>query len=402
MPLRHGPFLLMLALHCCLGQTNRAVATGTTVEARFLLVPGEYVVGVPVYVEFVLRNVSSVPLQIAASEEQGGHFAFKATDAEGNDVPAPTFESSDVGMVSPEPRVVIQPNHELRIRELVNRFVNFGKPGKYFLRCYARINLLGAGLQHGGPVPPYVQSEETLDIEIKPFEEAKVRTVAAKLFRSTESADDVAAARAADALGYVSPDIALPLLANTMQHRVSAVRLAALRAAMRCDGNQAVACLTRALGDEDPYIRSTAARALGKIAVGSPEAAEAVSVLLVDKEWGVRWAAVQALDSIGDKKALRGLRPLLRDPESWVREAARTALSRHGELGESPANKTRARTPGTPNWGHGGQGPWWQPTMPFVIVGAVIVSGLLLMVIKRRRGTQKSRDAQGTFPDRRS
>ena len=89
--------------------------------------------------------------------------------------------------------------------------------------------------------------------------------------------------------------------------------------------------LINALEDPIPFVRFGAAVGLGFL--GCPEAVDPIIThALFDEDRGVRWRAVEALGSIGDRRAVR---PLLRiieneheDPDA--REAAFAALNKIG------------------------------------------------------------------------
>jgi HEAT repeat protein len=141
---------------------------------------------------------------------------------------------------------------------------------------------------------------------------------------------------------------------------VAALSLAALVSVLGCGGNEKIAY--RELLDEDPQIRSDAARRLGQarsvaaldslIAVvddpsemvrveailalgeiGDPRAVPAVVSRADDQLNTVKFAVCQALEKIGDPSAIETLERLLHDPNDKIRNGAAVAL---GQI-EDPA-----------------------------------------------------------------
>jgi len=387
---RHCAWHVALGIVLCHALLTSAGTSGLArVEARFRMVADEYVLGEPMYVELLVHNGGEEVLELPVAEHGGGSFMFSATGADGKRVPEHVRESVGIGMRTRTPVLKVLPNAEAKLRAVLGKRLQIRKPGNYSLWCGAWIGLAAEPdvANDGSPGRGFV-AEARLALRVKPFEAAKVRSLAMDLVRLLDSSDHNVAAQAAEALGCVHPTIALPLLARAVHHSDYTVRREAVMALARSDGEGSVAGLLAALSAEDSLIKSTAARALGRTAVGDKGAASAVSKLLVDEYWGVRWAAVQALDSIGDREALLGLRPLLRDTNDWVRDAAYAALARHGELGEvSPKAKTatfsRAADQGERE---AEKSPWQVPW--YVIAGIVVLSGLALLAIVRARRHQ--------------
>lgn len=69
------------------------------------------------------------------------------------------------------------------------------------------------------------------------------------------------------------------------------------------DAAVAVPALVGALGDEDPFVRRDAARALGKFGTAAKDAVPSLVSRLNDREPGVRKAAAQALQQIAPAPA---------------------------------------------------------------------------------------------------
>ncbi len=93
----------------------------------------------------------------------------------------------------------------------------------------------------------------------------------------------------------------------------------------------AIPPLIRLLDAADPHVRSTAARALGRL--GASEALIRLrEIALEDEEAFVRAWAIDALGHLGDARAVDFLLPLLRDDSARVRGATALALGQLGDL----------------------------------------------------------------------
>ncbi len=78
--------------------------------------------------------------------------------------------------------------------------------------------------------------------------------------------------------------------------------------------------------DQDPFLRQSAAEALGQL--GDARAVAPLLLLLKDTASDVRRSAAEALGQLGDARAVDPILPLLRDPASEVRRRAIEALGR--------------------------------------------------------------------------
>ncbi len=95
-------------------------------------------------------------------------------------------------------------------------------------------------------------------------------------------------------------------------------------------GIDEVSVLIHFLKDEDWYVRSNAAEALGEI--GDARAVEPlIQALLGDESEGVRGEAAGALGHIGDARAVEPLIQALKDEDWWVRKEAAWALGKIGD-----------------------------------------------------------------------
>jgi energy-coupling factor transporter ATP-binding protein EcfA2 len=88
----------------------------------------------------------------------------------------------------------------------------------------------------------------------------------------------------------------------------------------------------RALKDEDPWVRSRAAVALGRLGATDPQTLETLREALKDEDPGVRSRAAVALGRLGatDPQTLETLREALKDEDPGVRGSAAEALGRLG------------------------------------------------------------------------
>ncbi len=90
-------------------------------------------------------------------------------------------------------------------------------------------------------------------------------------------------------------------------------------------GKQAVDFLIPLLKDPDDEVRWEAAKALGEIA--DPRAAYGLADILLDHNFGIRWAAAEGLIAIGRDSLIPVLQKLTERPESaWLRRSAHHVL----------------------------------------------------------------------------
>ena len=96
---------------------------------------------------------------------------------------------------------------------------------------------------------------------------------------------------------------------------------------------RAVEPLIRALRDNDWYVRSGVAEALGEMR--DPRVVEPLTGALKDESWYVKLAAADALGRVGDARAVDGLVQTLKDGDEKVKEFARKALAKISARGSS-------------------------------------------------------------------
>ncbi len=107
------------------------------------------------------------------------------------------------------------------------------------------------------------------------------------------------------------------------------VRASAARALGEIGDPQSVQPLIKALSDRNSGVRGLAATALGRI--GDPQAVQPLIRALEDNIDGVRLSAAEALGKIGDPQAVQSLTKALEDENESVRRYAAGALRRIGD-----------------------------------------------------------------------
>lgn len=131
---------------------------------------------------------------------------------------------------------------------------------------------------------------------------------------------------AESALGHLGQAAVAPLSVALTNETYDARRLAAgalLEIGPPAGG--AVPVLLKRLDDDYIGIRATAARALGRIGVVTPEVVRALVIKTGDPATEVRWPALMTLEDFG-ARALPALERLLDDPEADLRSGAARAL----------------------------------------------------------------------------
>lgn len=128
-------------------------------------------------------------------------------------------------------------------------------------------------------------------------------------------------------------DRAIPLLQKALTDSAWSVRAQAVDALASQPPDAAGASLgslASALRDPFPYVRTAAARGLGRLQSRPtpPSTIQALTEALTDRAGPVRAAAAEALGQLGDASAVPALRALRSDQEILVREAAAAAIAR--------------------------------------------------------------------------
>lgn len=154
--------------------------------------------------------------------------------------------------------------------------------------------------------------------------------------------------RALEALGDLEAGAGVPALGRALRDDDPGVRETAAAALGRTWDAGAVDPLARALLDDgDVWVREAAARALG--AIWSDEAADVLGgVALSDGSRSVREAAVEALGRQADPRAVPFLVEALRDPTGAIRERAAEALAAIGSPAALAPLGQAASTDGDP------------------------------------------------------
>jgi HEAT repeat protein len=152
------------------------------------------------------------------------------------------------------------------------------------------------------------------------------RAAVRPLIAALSDPDPLVRRQAAEALGKISDPRAVEPLITTLSDPDPLIRRQAIQALGKIKDPRAGKPLTEILidTDEEPYVRATAAGALGRI-----EQATAVNALisaLYDDNWVVRSRAVRALGKIRDPRAVDPLIGALRDKDATVRGYAAQAL----------------------------------------------------------------------------
>ena len=146
------------------------------------------------------------------------------------------------------------------------------------------------------------------------------------LMAALNDPDPLVRRQAAEALGKIGDPRAIEPLIAIMSDPDPLIRRQAIQALRRINDPIAANTLIKILVDKDeqPYVRATAAEALGKLRQAS--AVDSLISVLQDEQWVVRSRAVQALGRIKDSRAVDPLIGALNDRDATVRRYAAHAL----------------------------------------------------------------------------
>ena len=139
------------------------------------------------------------------------------------------------------------------------------------------------------------------------------------------------------ALGQTHSQMSIRL-EEALQGEDASVRWRAAEALGLIGSEQAIPALTTALQHEKAFVRQRAAEALGKI--GSAQAILALTTALQHEDASVRWPAAEALGLIGSAQAIPALTTALQHEEAFVRRQAAEALGKIGSAQAIPALTT--------------------------------------------------------------
>ena len=199
-----------------------------------------------------------------------------------------------------------------------------------------------------GVVPTLVHAlgDEMLDVRLaaaRSLAQLPAPNAIEPILRSLAVPGELPLKLAADVLVEFGDAAIEPLLAFMREHDATtdgpAVAAAITVLGMR-RATVGIPALIAKLGDPEPELRASAARALGSI--GSPQALGALCERTRDPVWQVRSTAAQALGRIGDAQAIPTLAGRLIDVAWWVRFNAAEALFRLGYCGRERLLETLA------------------------------------------------------------
>jgi len=146
-------------------------------------------------------------------------------------------------------------------------------------------------------------------------------------------------AKAIETIVQISDPRAVHHLLDILQDDSEYVRRAAVEVLNQVGTTDAIKDLLGALRDRDWWVRVRAADALGSI--GGPKVVEAVLALVKDKDEFIRRCAIEILNTtrgqVGEERTLASLVGALEDEDWWVRERAIDALASIGDRRAVPA-----------------------------------------------------------------
>jgi len=131
--------------------------------------------------------------------------------------------------------------------------------------------------------------------------------------------------RAIQVLGNFRSNRVLSSLVACLQDEVWSVRESAAEALAKLKSEKSIKALIEALHDPNWHVRSMAVTALREI--GSEDAIRALVDVLSDDTWMVHWKAAHTLGKIGTTAIFSVLCRLGKEPDSFLAEVSRKALS---------------------------------------------------------------------------
>jgi HEAT repeat protein len=208
------------------------------------------------------------------------------------------------------------------------------------LRAAERLGYLG----EESAIPPLMRAlgDDILDVRLAAaLSLARLECGGAliPIIRSLDLPGEISQRRIAEILAVMGDEAAEPLL-KILQDRTlgSAALCIAIRTSTLLNLHRAAPVIGTLLDHTDENVRINAVRALGSL--GETSCIQEITALAEDSSWAVRNAVMDALGRLNDKKSIPLLTESLGDREWWVRYHAGIALWKLGAPGIEALRKS--------------------------------------------------------------
>lgn len=253
-------------------------------EVSFSLTDPVYTLGAPVFLEFELRNASNDVVRADLGENRQGTFAISVTSPGGTTTPQVSLPL--VGGLQRSGDIVVSPGGSHRQRLLLNKWVDFPDIGVYLVEV-TMINPVWDRTGRRVPMEPF-----RTQVRILPRNEVRLRETCERLATEIENSISVEfAVEAAEALGHVRENLAVPYLKRALESR-KYVESQVVGALERIGTREAVDVLI-ALLEEAGQHGLDASTQLGTRAILSRQALDRLALSTTDPE--LRWSINEAI-----------------------------------------------------------------------------------------------------------
>ena len=324
---------------------------GQTIEARFTTDKSDYLIGEPLFVTLVLRNMGEVPqwVDFGPSNLFCSNFAVEIPGANS------ALEQWGCGTAGSCARGLreVPPGKSISVRQLVNREFRLEQSGVYLIRVRTTLTIRNENLFNSPPTTQFDVSDN-LSARVQPGSEDQLKAVFKPFVTNLDSSDLAQRSEAATAILVSAPpsleDVLIKIAntpsafaamdalrkANTPKTRDTlaqnaagnstlVVRLEAIRNLGRTGDTKYLPMLLEMMKSDNAQIKGAAAQAVGTL--GGEAAVQDVAALVRNVDVETRQTGANALEYTHARTAVPTLIGLLLDPNPSIRQTAVAGLA---------------------------------------------------------------------------
>ena len=286
------------------------------------------ILGEPVFITFLVRNLSNKPYVFYTGGASRGsvrdnNFRITAADAAGKPVKDP-HSYEHFGGFGGEVKLTLGQVYTNRL--FLGHWCAFDRPGKYKVTCRRTLN-------EGSRNLTVIAAEAGFSFEVLPADAEQLREIIAGLGRKLGAGDKQSLYEATLALSAIQDEQVIPHLAASLKSAEWQHKGMAVQALSRFSTDAAAEALCVAMKDPDHSLGAAAGQALK----GMNKTDYAVDRLLVEFKKGTgadRAAVARALGWTRSRRTTKALVAAVADEDAAVRAAAAEAIGELGDWGQ--------------------------------------------------------------------
>jgi hypothetical protein len=291
-------------------------------------------VGEPVFLAFLVRNLSAEDLQVLVGGDtlnrlrRPGTFKVQVVDADGR--PMPTPESPPAGGSSARGPQNLPVGGTYRFSLFLPDWTEFKGPGEYTVTAARTLEITRSGPDVAWLDPANVSRldvQASARVAVHPSDAAALGAVIATRGQAMFGGDEEAAIAAANVLAAIDDARVIPHLTRAAAESSYSVKSIAVRGLARFNDDQALEAVTRAAHDPELGIRLRAAHSLSSSP--HPAALAALIELRTSPDVGMRNTVLQALAKDRSPESLEMIRAMTTDDDEDLRTEAQRYLRLH-------------------------------------------------------------------------